>query len=450
MRKSLKLFREETSMYRRYFFIISAALAVLLINTLSASAQIERLRGQVMLKQADGNMVPVEKAVVEVFRTDRGGNKSTETDKKGNFTLPLDVAGEYVLAISAPNATPQMMRAKVREELYKITLEPGNGRRLTKDEVMGALNGTPIPSKGGGSGATSTQTTTTPTATAPAESAEDKAKRADIEKKNEDIKVKNAKIEQSNATVLRTFKAGKEARLAKRYDEAITLFTEGLAADPEQAALWTEKSIALRLRGVDRYNAAARTKDEAGLEAAKKDLRDAAEAASKAVELAKSEPAVTDPRELAAQNARKLVGLENRAESMRLFVKYVDKTKGEEGFTAYQEYIAAETKDPEKKKAQVSAAQLLYDSDQYPRAAEEFQKILASDPENVEAMLGAGLALFASGDKAKFQQAANFLQQFVDKAPADHPLRQSAKESLDYLTTQENVKPQKATGRRRG
>lgn len=428
-------------MYRKHFFIISVALAVLLITTASTSAQVERLRGEVKLKQADGNIVPVEKAVVEVFRLDRGGNKETTTDKKGNFTFPLDVAGEYVLAVSAPNATPRILRASVREELYTITLEPGDGRRLTKDEVIAAAKGGAAPSKGGG---------TSTTGSAPAESAEAKAKRAEIERKNEEIKSKNVKIEQSNAIVMRTFKAGREARVAKRYDEAIAQFTEGLAADPEQAALWTEKSIALRLRGVDRYNAAARAKDQAGLEAAKKDLREAAEAASKAVELAKAEPAVTDPKDLAAQNARKLVGLDNRAESMRLFVKYVDKTKGEEGFTAYQEYIAAETKEPEKKRAQVAAAQLLYDAELYPKAAEEFQKILATDPENIDAILGAGLALFASGDKANFQQAANFLQKFVDKAPADHPLRQSAKESLDYLTKQENVKPQKTTTGRRG
>jgi hypothetical protein len=219
----------------------------------TASAQIERLRGQVMLKQADGNMAPVEKAVVEVFRTDRGGNKETTTDKKGNFTLPLDVAGEYVLAISAPNATPQMMRAKVREELYKITLEPGNGRRLTKDEVMAAVNGTPIPNKGGGTAPTGTTTqAATPTATAPTESAEDKAKRAEIERKNEEIKSKNAKVEASNAIVARTFKAGNEALKAKSFDQAIALYDEGIAADPEQPALLTNKAFALTQRGVQR------------------------------------------------------------------------------------------------------------------------------------------------------------------------------------------------------
>ena len=55
------------------------------------------------------------------------------------------------------------------------------------------------------------------------------------------------------------------------------------------------------------------------------------------------------------------------------------------------------------------------------------------------------LALFASGDKAKFQEAANYLQRYVDKAPDTDPLKQSAKESLDYLKTAENVKPEKVT-----
>jgi hypothetical protein len=59
--------------------------------------------------------------------------------------------------------------------------------------------------------------------------------------------------------------------------------------------------------------------------------------------------------------------------------------------------------------------------------------------------------LFQSGDKAKFQEAANYLQRFVDKAPDTHKLKASAKESLEYLKTQENIKPQKtapATKRR--
>ena len=120
------------------------------------------------------------------------------------------------------------------------------------------------------------------------------------------------------------------------------------------------------------------------------------------------------------------------------------------GLTAYQEYIAAETAPDKKVKAQVAAAQMLLDVGQGAKAAEEFRKILATSPDNVDAELGLGLSLFNTGDKANFQEAANHLQRFIDKAPDTHPLKKSAKESLDFLKTQENVKPQPATGRRRG
>ncbi|MDT5293434.1 MAG: hypothetical protein QOJ76_314, partial [Acidobacteriota bacterium] len=41
-------------------------------------------------------------------------------------------------------------------------------------------------------------------------------------------------------------------------------------------------------------------------------------------------------------------------------------------------------------------------------------------------------------------------QHYVDKAPDTDPLKQSAKESLDYLKTAENVKPEKTNGRPAG
>jgi hypothetical protein len=66
--------------------------------------------------------------------------------------------------------------------------------------------------------------------------------------------------------------------------------------------------------------------------------------------------------------------------------------------------------------------------------------------------LGAGLALFATGDKTKYQEAANFLQRFVDKAPDTHKFKADAKAVLENLKSQENIKPEKtpaATGRGR-
>ena len=156
-----------------------------------------------------------------------------------------------------------------------------------------------------------------------------------------------------------------------------------------------------------------------------------------------------------ASVAEALDGLEQggfMAEAMRLLVSKVDPTQADAGLAAYQDYIAAETAADKKVKAQVAAAQMLLDTGQGAKAAEEFRKILATNPDNIDAELGLGLALFSTGEKANFQEAANHLQRVIEKAPDTHPLKQSAKESLDYLKSQENVKPEKTSSpaRRRG
>ena len=94
---------------------------------------------------------------------------------------------------------------------------------------------------------------------------------------------------------------------------------------------------------------------------------------------------------------------------------------------------------------------MLFDAGATDKAIAEYQKILAEHPDNTDAMLGAGPALFGTGDANKYQEAANYLQQFVDKAPDTHALKTDAKAVLDELKRQ-NVKPQKPTsgGRRRG
>ena len=431
-------------MRRKYVFISFVAAAMLLLTNLAVAAQTGQLFGEVVMQQADGTTVPAAGATIDVYRTDISGKFQTKTDKKGKFIFAgLPFVGVYVIAASAPNASPGVLsdvRAG-REVNYKLTLSAGDGRRLTEAEAKASAGG-PVAASGGSKG----------------ESEEDRKKREELEAKNREIMASNAKNEKINEIIGRTFKAGNEALQAKRYDEAITLYNEGLAADAEQPAMLTNKSVALRVRGVDRYNAAIVSTDEAtknsGLEAAKKDFREAAEAASKAVELVKAQTAPTEPAAVTNFNTNKYHAFASRAEAMRLLVTKVDQSQADAGLTAYQEYIAIETAPDKKAKAQADVAQMLLDAGSSEKALAEAQKILTDNPENVDAMLIAGLALFQSGDKAKFQEAANYLQRFVDKAPDTHRLRASAKDALDYLKSAENVKPQKTTtttgGRRRG
>src|SRR2546422_9316140 len=421
-------------MRRFYLFTLIVAAAVLLSSAIAASAQTGQLRGHVVIKQADGTSVPGAGAQIDVFRTDLPGNYPTKADKKGQFVYAgLPYVGRYIIAASAPNAAPSALggiRAG-QDTDYEIVLGPGDGRRYTAEEAKAAIQ------RGGGGGA--------PSSTGGGESAADKAKREEIAKKNAEVEAKNKKIEESNKVVTEAFKAGNVALNAKNYDEAIKQYDIGLAADPEQAALLTNKSAALKARGVDKYNGGIKNKDAAATESAKADFKAAAEAGNAAADLLKKEPAATDPTEQKQQEANKYAAFSVRAEAMRLFVTKTDPTQADAGAAAFQDYIAVETDPAKKSRAQLDLAQMLLDAGSGDKAYAEYQKILAANPDDVDANLGAGLALFSTGDKGKYQDAANYLQHFVDKAPDTHKFKNDAKDILAELKSTENVTPQKTT-----
>jgi tetratricopeptide (TPR) repeat protein len=422
-------------MRRQHFFTSLAAIIVLLFGSVIASAQVAEMRGVVVTKGADGKNVPVPGAIIDIYRTDMKAKYETKSDGKGNFVFAgLPFIGTYVVVASAPSFRPQFFAGvKVSAgQPVNFLLDPGDGSRPTEDEARAAA-------VSGGS------------------SAEDRAKAEELRRKNEEISKSNEKNVKINEVVGRTFKAGNEALKAKRYDDAIAQYNEGLAADPEQTALLTNKALALVQRGVQKFNDAVKLTDDtaktAGIDSAKKDWSEAADISSKAVTLSKAQPAGGDAEQQKNQVANRYISLLARSEAMRFVASKVDNSKADEAFAAMQEYVAAETDPIKKLKGQVDAAQMYYDSGNVPKAIEAFQAVLASNPDSLEATLGLGLALFSTGDKNKYQEAANYLQRFVDKAPDTHPLKASAKESLDYLKKQENVQPQRTTTggtRRRG
>jgi hypothetical protein len=75
------------------------------------------------------------------------------------------------------------------------------------------------------------------------------------------------------------------------------------------------------------------------------------------------------------------------------------------------------------------------------KAYKEYRAIVTAEPDNPDANLGAGLSLFATGDKAKYQDAANFLQHYVDVAPETHKFKADAKAILAELRNSERVVP---------
>lgn len=440
-------------MIGKYIYGALAVTVLMASASITALGQVGELRGQVWIQQADGQKVPLAEAQIDVFRTDMKGEYKTKTNKKGEFVFAgLPFVGTYTVAASHPTATPNWVAgAKAGRDIpVEITVTPGSGKRPTFDEIKAAGGGTPGPTASGG---------------APSgESASDKAKAEELRKKNAEIESANRKITETNEIISRTFKAGNELLTAAgaagksnssedaiaKYTAAVAQYDEGLAADPEQPAILTNKAVALKGRGVERFNSAIRssTVDDAGrnaaLQNAKNDFKASAEAAGKAVTMIKAQPAPIDASEVARYNANKYAAMLTHAEAMRLYVSKADPTQADAGLAAFKDYIAVETDPTKKAKAQLDMAQMLLDSGSADKALAEFRTILTTHPDSPEANLGAGLAVYATGDKTKYQEAANYLQRFVDVAPDSNPLKDDAKAILAELKNSENVTPEKA------
>jgi tetratricopeptide (TPR) repeat protein len=433
-------------MYRKQFFTFLVAVAVLVVGGLSAFGQTGALRGKVMLKQADGTSVPVPNAVIDVYRLDiPSKQENIKTNKRGEYNiLGLFIAGKYVLSVSAPNASPKIktnIKAGMDRD-FEVILDPGDGRRYTMDEAKKLASGDADTGGGGDSGGS-----------APSESAADRAKREELERKNAEITAQNKKSEEINAIVSRTFKAGRTAMQAGKYDEAIAQYNEGLAADPEQYTLLSDKALALKDRGFNAYKESFKpgvdkaTKDSM-VEASKKDIKEAYESIKKSYDLIKATTPPADQGGQANYNANKLAILDIRAEVMRLYAVLVDNTQGDAAYAAIEEYVAAEPKPERKAQTELAGAEMLRLTGNWEKSTAVFKKILETDPDNVEALRGAGLALFGAPDESTYQEAVNFLQRFVDKAPDTHPDKADAKAIIEEMK-RKDIKPQKATGGKR-
>ncbi|HYN86405.1 MAG TPA: carboxypeptidase regulatory-like domain-containing protein [Pyrinomonadaceae bacterium] len=430
-------------MRNRLIFRTALGAFVLAALAVAAQAQVTTIEGRVTLKQADGTEVPVQGAVVDIYRTDVKWKAEVKTNKDGRYThAGIPLSGTYTLAVSAPGARPDYMAGLrlSQQPRNDFALEAGDGARLTLEQTQ--LAARPAASAGGGAAA----------------SGPSKEEQAKIAAERARVEAENQKIANSNEVVSRTFKTGNAALQAGNFDAAIASYNEGLAAR-EEVALYANKSEALRQRGVQRFNAAIKLSDatakQAAIDTAYQDWRDAADAASKAVALAKTQTAATDPAAAANQVQNRLAALSTRAEAMRLVATKVDRSQVDAAMTAFTEYMAESTDPAKKAKAGTDMARMLFDAGAYDRAVAEYRKIIEAEPDNADANLYLGFALFNTGDKAKFQEAANYISAFVAKAPDTNPTKAEAKAILDFLKENENIRPEKVTparttGRRRG
>ena len=148
-----------------------------------------------------------------------------------------------------------------------------------------------------------------------------------------------------------------------------------------------------------------------------------------------------------------LLSLTIRKNAYRLLAQTgLDVTRGQQAATAFAEYMAKETDEAKKTRAQLDLALTLQDSGEYQMAFDEFAKISEVDPNNVDALVGLGLNMVSIGylsleadpakGKAQLQEAANYLQRYVDVAPDGHRFKEDARAAIEQLKADAKVVPQ--------
>ncbi len=434
-------------MFRKNYLIGFFTIALFLIGGISAFAQTTAaIGGRIELKDAEGKLTPVAGAMVEVFRTDiKSKFPSDMTDKKGQFSIAgLPLGAQFVISISGPGIKPVIQPGiKAGMEKIYIDVEAGDGKRYTEQEVREAIT------------AGSTPQTNELTA-------DQKKKQEELDKKRAEITDKNAKIETQTARVKAALEEGNAAYNSKNYDLAIAKYEEGFQANPDFVGsapiLLNNKGQALRLRAAETYNANVNNKDPqakiAAMTKVREDLAAATEAYNTAWMIMKNAPAadIYDPK---TNEANRFNTLNFARDTFRVMAitRQIDPTKMEMVKGLITEYLAFESDQAKKTEAQRILGDIYLASGDAENAIVEYKKVLVMTPNDPDALAGIGLSLvtiaYTNDDKAKFQEAADYLQRFVDVAPANHRLLASVKESIADLKNTQNVAPQKGNTKKK-
>jgi tetratricopeptide (TPR) repeat protein len=449
-------------MIKKNYFIFLTAIALFLISSIAIFAQTSPVRGTIQLKKADGTVVPLAEANIDVYRTDAKGKlPSAKTNKRGEFVFAgLPVGQTFMLAVSAPGVQPQIFpNIKAGGEGFIFSVYEGDGKRLTEEEARQMLaNLKNNPASG--------NTSTADAAAAPQPSAEDAAaaKKAqeEYQKKVAEVNAKNAKAAAANETIKKAMNEGNAAFNSKNYDLALAKYDEGINADPNfvgsAPAFLNNKGVVLKLRAVDTYNTAVKTTDQAQkaekLAAARKDFQDALASHNQAYQILKNATAAEIPDQN-NYNKNKYDALSGLTEIYRLMAqtRNIDSSKSDEARAIFQEYMALETDAAKKQKAQFILADLLREAGDFDNAVVEYRKALEKSPDDPDILAGLGLSLFSVGvsnsNKDQMQEGLNIMERFTQIAPANHALKTSVADAVTYLKTQEKLTPQKTAPARR-
>ena len=445
-------------MFRTKFLSILFAAVSVFAAGIAVNAQTQPTHGMVKLQKADGTTVPVADAVVDAYRTDidKGKMPSTKTNKKGEFTFAGMVPGQrYVIAVSGtgigPRAQPDV---KAGMDNVSITVTEGDGKVLTEAEVRSVV-----------AQAGTAQGTTI--------SAEDRAKQAELAKKNEEIKAQNAKIQAGDAVAAKANTEGQAALKAQNWDLALAKFDEGITAVPDYVGstpiMLAGKMIALKNLGFNLYVEGAKQADAAARLAkygsAKEQYYKALAAFDQAMPILKSAPPATDPKDIANRASITTSLFETGIEVHRLMaVAQIDTSRVADAEKMINDYNAVETDPVKKLKATSTLGDIMRNAADFEKAIASYKAVLDAQPDNTEVMAKLGLSYVGQAttvdppNKEQMQEGLNYMQKYADTvqilptdSQTDKDFKQSVKDTVEYLKTEQKLKaqPAKAPARKR-
>ncbi len=399
----------------KHLLSVFAGCALIALASLTAAAQTGRLEGDVV--KAD-TKEPIVGAEVQIERIDIKGSYPVKTDKKGHFLhAGVPYVGTYTIIVSAPGCRPDYVQnvKGSQTEPVKFELVPGDGKKLTIADVKGLQANAP-------KGAAAAGPKMSEAEVKKAKEEFEKAK-----KENEEAEKYNAGIEQINVQL----KAGNEAMAKNDFNAAITSFKEAVNINPNIHISQGNLGIALQKRAVAQFNSGNR-------DAAKQDFLDSIEAMNKALtglDAQEKDPKMKNDPAQNKNNRRAYYTTRTESEAI-LGGKYGDGTQAEAAVKDYQA-VAELNDDPVKKKEYIlKGAKVLFDAGKVEESIAAYQKILETDPDNIDVLYELGLAY---ANVAKFQESANTLQKFLDKAPENNPKVAEVKSVIAELVKGNNI-----------
>lgn len=405
---------------------------IVAVASIAVPAQTAQVEGTIRLKTDDPSKKLVVGAVVDIYRVDIKGHYTVKTDKNGHFIiLGIPQAGTYLFVVSGPGAQPTWMpNVRISQmPVVDFTLDPGDGRKLTLEEVQTLMS----QQKAAGGAA---KTGPPP----------DKTK-MEAAQKEQEAKMQEAKdLQASFDGAVKHFNTGTELKGAGNYQGALSEFEQAAMLDITKNKNFIEvghRSNAQIAETV--YHMGADLFNKRDREGAKPLFKRSVAAATKAIEIASMATEDANIKNdlityysILAKSAQVLI--ENYGETALIdpTVKAMEKA---------EELDAAN-----KLQWEVNRGNLFRSAGRTDEAVDLYKKVLAADPNNLDALYNMGLALLGSTEKEKIQESVNLLAQFVSKAPPGDKRVSDAKATIDAIKNQFNVeaeKPEKAAPKRK-